>query len=406
VHELYSNAQAGWKKSKSVNDARAGFTIRAKARPGDAWRFRLLQCLGGPRPPVARSRFRAIIYKPERLGDLFLAANAIRILAAHWGESQTALVVSAECRELADKMFPDLPKFYLPLTLGLGGWNLAQALSLRSKLSSWSCEHLVCLQHHRQPLSSAALRWIRADCRWGVTGHPWMLPAIRDGEAGLFDRPLQYRWPTPPGTPAEVQAHADLVTRITGRETDVTSILPKVALPSEHRVSSERPTLVVVPWGSGEIKNLIGELIAGVIKDATSVARCRIRIVAEPKRRSEQARLTKDLSAMLPGFDIAPLPTANLAELEAAIAQSAAVLAADTFPAHLATAMNKPVAVLATGALPGVFGPWSRSENQRWFCREMACWGCGWRCQYEKPYCLLDISTKDVGKFLAPHLAA
>ena len=124
LHELFSNTQAEWKKSKSVNDARARFTIRANARPGDAWRFRLLQRLGRPQPHVSRARFRAIIYKPERLGDLFLAANAIRILAAHWGEDQTALVVSAACRDLADKMFPDLPKFSLPLALGLRGWYL------------------------------------------------------------------------------------------------------------------------------------------------------------------------------------------------------------------------------------------------------------------------------------------
>ena len=172
----------------------------------------------------------------------------------------------------------------------------AQALSLRSKLSSWSCEHLVCLRHQRQPLSSAALRWIPADCRWGTTGHPWMLPAIGEGEEGLFDRPLRYCWPTPPGTPAEVQAHADLVTSITGTQTDVIDLLPKLELQSSNRVSRERPTLIVVPWGSGAIKNLTGELIAGVVKDTMSEPK-----MPRPHRRRTQA--TVGASAIDEGFE-------------------------------------------------------------------------------------------------------
>ena len=405
VHELFSNAHAEREKSRLLSEARAGLSIRVNARAADAWRFRFLHRLGTPRPHDSQSKFRAIIYKPERLGDLFLAANAIRLLAKHWGEGQIALVVSDACLDLANRLFPDVPKLSLPLALGLDGWDLAQALSLRRKLSRWSCENLVCLRHHRQPLSSVALGWIRADYRWGTTGHPWMLPAIRAGEGGLFDRAVRYPWPARPGVPAEVQAHADLVTSITGVEADAMSLLPKVEAQSDHRVRPERPTLVVVPWASGKIKDLTSELIVGIVQQIRSGRRCGIRIVAEPERRSEQARLAKELSVMLPGFDITPLPTANLAELDVAIAQSDAVLTADTFPAHLAIAMNKPVAVLATGALPGVFGPWSRSDSQRWFCHEMECWGCGWRCRYQKPHCLLDISAKDVGEFLALHLA-
>ena len=392
-------------EKERIIEARAGLSIRAKARAGDAWRFRLLRRLGSPRPHDSQSKFRAIIYKPERLGDLFLAAAAIRLLAKYFGENQVALVVSDACFDLANRLFPGLPKIPLPLALGLDGWNLAQALGLRRRLSRWSCEHLVCLRHHRQPLSSAALQWIRADCRWGTTGHPWMLPAVSAGEKRLFDRSVRYPWPARLGIPAEVQAHANLVSSIIGAETNVASLLPKIELQSGHGVSREQPTLVVIPWGSGEMTNIASELIVKIVQHMPNRSRCNIRIVAESKRRFEQAKLAQQLNAVLPSFDVAPLPTANLAELDTIIAQSDAVLTADTFPAHLATAMNKPVAVLATGGWPGVFGPWSHSDNQRWFCREMECWGCGWRCRYQKPRCLLDISAKDVGEFLALHLA-
>ncbi|HSW28997.1 MAG TPA: glycosyltransferase family 9 protein [Longimicrobiales bacterium] len=344
-----------------------------------------------------------MIYKPERLGDFLLAANAIRGLADHWGERHTALIVSPECRDLAGRTFPGLTTFSLPLRLDLDGWNVGQARALRGDLSRWSCEHLVCLRHHRQPLSSAALRWIPAARRWGTTSHPWMHPGILEIEDGLFDDPLPYPWPGTPGLPAEVQAHARLVEHITGTPADVAELLPRILISRPAPDPGEPPLLAVVPWGSGKINTLTGELIAAVVRHLPRGA-CRVRIVAEARRRREQARLAGLLSDALWGTDVAEAPTQDLEELYQTIAGADAVLSADTFPAHVATAMDKPTAVLATGALRGVFGPWSHSHRQRWFCRVMDCWGCGWRCDYPAPRCLLDVATEDVAEFLAPYL--
>lgn len=405
MHELPEDASANGETSEPVNEARAPFTIRPNARPGDAWRFRLLNRTAGLQSATAEAKFRAVIYKPERLGDFLLAVNAIQALIDHWGRDNTALIVSPECLALAEKWFPGLARFALPLRLGLDGWNLAQALRLRRRLAEYSCEHLVCLRHHRQPLSAAALRWIPAGHRWGVTGHPWMQPGIRAREDGLFNHETPYPWPGRPGIPVEVQAHADLVARITGAETDPRRLLPIVAPGPKGRSDDGRAVLAVVPWGSGTIKNVTADMLARVIGSLGDGLPLTVRILAEERRRLDQERLARKLRILLPGLDVVSARTADLEDLAAALAQATAVLTVDTYPAHLATAMDKPVAVLSTGALPGLFGPWSRSARQRWFCQPIDCWGCGWRCIHPAPHCLLDIPPDQVAGFLAPHLA-
>ena len=91
----------------------------------------------------------------------------------------------------------------------------------------------------------------------------------------------------------------------------------------------------------------------------------------------------------------------NLGQLESGLAQCAAVLSADTFTAHLATALDLPVAVLAAGGQPGVFGPWQNSDRQRWFTYEMDCSGCGWRCSQPSVLCVERIRPEAVGAFLS-----
>ena len=389
-----------------MNEARVPFTIRPNARRGDSWRFQLLERLAKPEPVAARPKFRAVIYKPERLGDFLLAVNAVQALIDHWGRDDTALIVSPDCLALAEERFPGLAKFALPLRLGLDGWNVVQALRLRRRLNDYSCEHLVCLRHHRQPLSAAALRWIPAAHRWGTTGHPWMEPAIQAHGSSSFDHATPYPWPSRQGIPAEVQAHADLITRITGTETDAFRLLPAVTPEPKHAPDKGRAVLAVVPWGSGATKSLTEDLLARILRSLGDDLLLSVRILAEERRRLDQERLAQKLRIELPGLDVASARTADIKDLAAALAQATAVLTVDTYPAHLATAMDKPLAVLSTGALPGLFGPWSRSDRQRWFCQPMECWGCGWRCVHSVSRCLLDIAPDQVAAFLAPHLAA
>jgi ADP-heptose:LPS heptosyltransferase len=362
--------------------------------------MRLLLSLGRPRSPGATPRFRAVIYKPERLGDFFLAGKAIRALVDYWGESQSALVVSDECLTMAEQEFPGLARVVVPLRLGAGGWHVGEALRLRRELAGYSCENLICLRHHRQPLASAALRWIPARTRWALVGHPWMPAATQAAERGLFEGSGRYPWPSRRGMPTEVQAHADLLRIATGTGIDAEDLLPTIPAGAARHP----PNLVVVPWGSGEINTLPDGLIAEILSLLRARAQFVVRIVAEEKRRPQEEALLRELRARLPGLDVAHERTPALADLRSCLARASAVLTADTLPAHLATAADRPVAVVATGAWPGLFGPWSRTGRQRWFIREMPCWGCGWRCIHPRPLCLWDVEPEAVADFLSPFL--
>jgi len=187
--------------------------IQPKSLPGDGLRRRLLRWAGGmARPSDGAPRHRLVIYEAQRLGDLLLAHRAIAALLAHFGTARSALVITPETRPLADELFPDIAKVAVPLSLPLGGWSLGTAWRLRNELAAHSCDHLVCLRHHRSPLATALLRWIPAHERWGTTRHPWMPPTAQGDEAGLFGHAATY--PYPPGAegvPAEVQAHAELL---------------------------------------------------------------------------------------------------------------------------------------------------------------------------------------------------
>ena len=384
-------------------DAGPVYAIRPNARPGDGLRIRLLRALGGARAPRTAPCFTALIYKAERLGDFFLAIETIRRLTAHWQGARIGLVTTAECAELAAAEFPDLPRIVVPLRLSGGGWNLAEAVAVRRTLAECSCEHLVSLSHHRQPLAAISLRWIPARYRWGTAGHPWMPSATTAAERGLFDRTVPYPWPPLIEVPDEVEAHAGVLRHVTGSEVESASLLPRIVPPEAPAAS---PTLTVVPWASSGIKSLPGEFVVAVLRHLADRTRFRVRIVADPRREAASQVLARELSGGMPGLDIASQPTPSLAALRGCLAGALAVLTADTFPAHLATALDRPTAVVATGAMPGVFGPWRHSERQRWFVREMTCWGCGWRCIHAQPLCLRQVEPRDVADFLLPYLSA
>ena len=386
-----------------MSGVRPPYRIRAFSRPGDGLQIRMLRCLGGARTPRTEPRYRAIIFKPERLGDFFLAVKTIRALVDFWGIEQTALVVSPECKALADEEFPRVAQIVIPLRAGVRGWNAAEALRVRRLLKDHSCEHLVSLRHHRQPLASAALRWIPARTRWASRGHPWLPKPTQIAERNLIDRSVAYPWPGAPGVPTEVQAHAALLQAITGVPTNGKDLLPEIR--SDVGCIGP-PILVVVPWGSGRLTNLDPGLIGNILLALTKRAQVTIRIVSEDRRQLERDALVRDLRQLLPDVDISGHFTPRLLDLRACLARATAVLTADTYPAHLAIALDKPVAVVATGMWPGVFGPWRHSARQRWFTHALPCWGCGSRCIHAKPLCVSEVEPQAVADFLARYFKA
>ncbi|MEW6667951.1 MAG: glycosyltransferase family 9 protein [Thermodesulfobacteriota bacterium] len=379
--------------------------ITPKELPGDVFRRLLLRLPGGAisTPPGSSPRHRAIIYEAQRLGDFLLAVKSIRILLDYFGEEHSALAVSPEAMPLAIESFPKVAKFAVPLFLAIGGWDLFGGLRLRRGLSAHSCDHLVCLRHHRSPLATSILGWIPANERWAIVSHPWMSPGARAAEDRLFDHTAAFPFQGEEGVPLEVQASARLLSMVTGFPHQAEALLPSIDLDQVHPADSGSASLVVAPWGSSHMKSIPEKLLTGVLKKLSEHAFFSVDVVTAPFESDKTHVLTGRLRKSLPGMDVVDRLT-PLGDLTGVISSATAVLACDSFVGHLATALDRPTAVLATGASPGLFGGWSRSGKQRWFTREMACWGCGWRCAHSHPRCLHEIPPGDVADFLLPSL--
>lgn len=379
--------------------------INPKKNFGESSQIKLMGWIGNKTLAENLPRFSAIIYENQRLGDFFLASKSISILLDYFGREKCALCVSPESLILAEDQFPKIPKIIIPLSLSFKGFNIIEAYSLKNKLRQQSCENLICLRHHRSPLSNFVLNCIPANYRWGIINHPWMSMHAKKSENELFSKTAEYPYPPQKGNPSQVEAHARILHLITKKKRNIKNLLPVLATRDVKQITDKK--LVIAPWGSSNFKSLSKDLLLKILTQLKIKKKFKIQIITSPQDSQKGKRLYEFLNKK-GGLEVQSFsPSRSIDDLQKQISSATAILCCDSFPAHLATAMDKPTAVLATGAMPGVFGPWNHSEKQRWFCKKIDCLGCGsgCNCSYSQPLCLYGISAKKVAKFLKKWLS-
>lgn len=379
--------------------------IRPNAKPLDWVRYRLLAnrptlCSEGVRKPLA-------IFKAERLGDFLLAQPAIQRLVESQGAANCTLIVSHACRAIADRFFPEVEKIEVALKFSCSDWNWIEARRQAEAIGRLHFERAVCLTHHRKPALWSAWTAIRADKKIGLVEHPWTAFGVRRAERHCFNVHAPYPSQVSPDgmTCMELEAHAAVLNACDRSTVSGLELRPRLQH-SSRRPCTPVPVLGVVPGASAQLKSLPDELLAQICSHLAQARNFDVWLIGESAQRGALERLRACLAGILKPDSIRIQCMWNLEQLEAGLAQCAAVLSADTFTAHLATALDSPVAVLATGAQPGVFGPWRNSDRQRWFMHEMDCFGCGWRCAYRNALCVQRIDPRAVSAFLADALVS
>lgn len=376
--------------------------IRPKARPFDWLRYRLFEQhrpvasdAGAVRKPLA-------IFKPERLGDFLLAQPAIRQLVESRGAANCTLIVSRACRALADRLFPEVEKFEVALEFPWGDWNWIEARRQAEALDRLRFEKAVSLTHHRKPALWSAWTAICAEEKTGLVGHPWMLPGLRRVECRHFDLHATYpRQVSPDGvTCLELDAHAAVLNMCGCDPVSGVALRPRLER-GLAQTGSKKPVLGIAQGGSSRIKSLPDELVGQICGRLAGLKSFDVWLIGDAAQRGTLERLRAHLVGRHGLDDVRVCCDWNLGQLEAGLAQCAAVVSADTFTAHLATALDLPVAVLAAGGQPGVFGPWRNSDRQRWFTHELDCLGCGWRCSQRSVLCVERIKPEAVCAFLS-----
>lgn len=102
--------------------------------------------------------------------------------------------------------------------------------------------------------------------------------------------------------------------------------------------------------------------------------------------------MIRDIQQTMVGSPVRVLDFAGKTELRtclAIIAASRVCIGTDTFSTHAACASGVPNAVLLGGAFPGRFLPYSPLTHVAML--PLDCYGCDWKCRYERTHCVADI---------------
>jgi ADP-heptose:LPS heptosyltransferase len=358
----------------------------------------LARRLARPFPATAASRRRrACLYKVDRLGDFVLATGSLRTLVNHLGANELRLVVSEEAAALAAAEFPEVPRWVAPANT-TGVWR--ELRPLRRQLAPlWASEHfdsLISLRHARSLHRDTTLAWLNADT-WHGLG-----PGPRAAGPTLANRPE-----LPPGYPAtavspwcrELSAHAQVLTRVLGREATWADVQPRL----HHVLPQPGQEIVVCPFGGERIRDYPTPAWMEAWR-STLPPPAAVRVLGPAARRQDleffAAELRRAGATVAVEVDAAPL------DFVRHIAGARLVLTAESAAAHLATAFDKPAVILTGGGHFGWFAPWGENRRQRWVHHPLDCYGCNWDCRRTRIECLEDIPAPAVARAIAevlPH---
>lgn len=343
------------------------------------------------RPRHHHTHYRLTILKLDRLGDAVLSLGAVRELTSSFGEEQTLLIVSSSAAKLYRHEFPTAKVLEMPAFCWRFWPDFWHIMSRYARaLRGISTDDLVCLRHQHSDYLHTVARLINARrchaSRW--EGH---------GERIGLSFPRCSLTPYPEKSNAgclEIEAHRRLVESVLGR-----CVLERV-LPVFTEVRSvPGEGFLVCPMAGDPIRQYpTGQLAEAIRLFLERSPNTSVRFCLPPGACREPW-----LTALAP-MGLASIewifPTDEL-ELAALIAESRLILAPDSAPAHIATALDKPGVFLLGGGHFGMFAPWHRSNRQQWLSHTMYCYRCQWRCIHPEAYCITQIKPEDIAQALS-----
>ncbi len=295
--------------------------------------------LRGPARDGPRQARPVCLFALGRLGDFVLTLSVLRTLVREFGSESCTLVLPAALATLAGRELPGVRQITLP----------AEAASLfreilpiwrhdRRKLAKDHFERLICLSHQRSLYYELALSWIDAgqDLRLTTDSYP------QDASEGMC---------------TELRAHWRLAEIALGRSLTREEILPRLL----HPPVAEDRSLLVCPFSRDTVRNIPADTLRESLHLWRQRSRAPIVFGGSPSEQPQLRRLAAEyLGASVETPD-------SLDGLLGQIARAGAILAADSAPAHLATALDKQAVVMTSPSFYGYAQPWSRSVRQQIF---------------------------------------
>jgi len=337
-----------------------------------------------------RRHFKLAVLKLDRLGDAVLSLGAVRRLIAQHGEKDTLLIVSTIAGPLFRREFPEAALLVLPAFCERFWPDLLMCLIRHAgHLRAISVETLVCLRHqHSDYLHAVAHLLDVTRCHAARWQHGSEHISLSFPRCSYVSYPAEAC-----GACLEIEAHRRVVASATGMEITLREVLPVLA-----GAPARGGGLLICPAAGDGIREYPAARMQEVIRlFQQQMPDMRISVCLPPGssgRRWQEA---------LVGCHIGGIEWQHPESIEmliTAIAGADLVLAPDSAPAHLASALDIPGVFLLGGGHFGMFAPWSRSGRQQWLAHEMGCYQCQWACRHPEAYCLTQIPPQAVAQAL------
>lgn len=358
-----------------------------------------LRMLRRARPARPAQRFKLAILKPDRLGDGVLSLGAARLLTRRFGEADTLLVVSPIAEALFRQEFPQAAMLVLPAFCQRFFPDFVVTLARHARtLRAIEADLLVCLRHQPSDYLHAIARLMQVQ---KVIASRWSGPqehtSLAYPHATLINYPQPGDVPTgdaAPGMCLELRAHRRLVSAALDAPVSMEAIRPAFCGPSPRTGTG----LLVCPAAGDALREYPPALLAEAVSlfaaahPSVPIVLC----VPPDDHRGEVERAFQSASVTVSRS----VGSADFRSLLDEVARAGIVLAPDSAPAHIATALDKPGVFILGGGHHGLFAPWARSARQCWLSHPLPCYQCRWRCDQAEPFCITRITPRQVAAAL------
>lgn len=320
---------------------------------------------------------RCFLFKPDGIGDFFLASGVFRLLAREFGEENLIIAVLPALEPVVKGQFPRASVIKLPIRkqrilLNVFVANVLRCLPAWMRLLGTRVDVSISLRHMRDYLQNFLFCSVPAGRRIAASnlllgnGRPvrrWTEYLLTN----LFSVEVVKYPPSSPGVPSELEANRLLVERALGREVEIQDIWPDlkaIAPPVLHH-----PYFVCAPFSTDIYKNFPEsrwvELFTQLHRDGKLP---HLVLTGSPDQKLRLESFLHMLENAVPDATIrhsVVIPD-DLQRFIDLLAGADCVFTVDTAAAHAATALNCRTMILFSGLHQGMFAPWQKSDRQRW----------------------------------------
>ena len=333
------------------------------------------------------------------IGDFVLFLPSLRALRRHYAGSRISLLVGSESADLAsafagvDEVISFKVKRYR--------LDLSYRIRLIRRLRSLHFDLALNPIYSRTPLTDELLYCSGAKERIACAGN---LDNIDGRIRAANNRYCTRILPSSEEPLHELARNRKFVERLIGMPVSPQDFQARLPIPESlirnaaallrsRGIDPQRDLIVTMfPGASHAIKMWPAERFAKLADRLSDTYGARILLCGSPSDRATGNKISQLVNT--PPASV--IGDTTLPELGAVLHLSALYVGNDSGPLHIAAAADTPTLCILGGGHFGRFCPYPDSSRHRAVFESMPCYQCGWRCIYDAPHCILDVSLERV----------